>query len=217
MSIEKTRVKRVPERGKYDRQSILAILDKSFLCHVGFVHDSYPVVIPTICANDNDYLYIHGATTSRMLMSIEDHDVSIAVSHVDGIVAARSAFHHSLNYRSVVLFGKAEKVYDDEEKLKVMEMITNHIIPGRWPECRPIKANELKATSILKIALDEASSKVRTGPPSDDLTDYELDIWAGVIPITQTLGQPIPDPKMKKGIAMSKAVEKLGTMTPFQS
>jgi nitroimidazol reductase NimA-like FMN-containing flavoprotein (pyridoxamine 5'-phosphate oxidase superfamily) len=206
MKNEKTKVRRVPERGQYDAQSIQNILSESFLCHVAFVHQGYPVVIPTIYAHDKKFLYVHGATSSRMLKSIEGENVSVCVSMVDGIVVARSAFHHSLNYRSVVIFGKAERIQSSDERLKAMELITNSIIPRRWEECRPIHDKELKATSILRIPLNEASAKVRTGPPKDEKADYDLPIWAGVIPIKQIQEKAIPDPDLGQGILPTHAI-----------
>ena len=202
------RVKRVPSRGKYDKESIHSILDASFLCHIGFIYEGYPVVIPTLFGRDNDKLYIHGANSSRMLKSLQKGiEISVAVTLVDGIVLARSAFHHSMNYRSVVLFGTAALVTDPEEKLRALKVVSDQVISDRWEEVRLPNEKELKATTVLAIPVNEASAKVRTGPPVDDKEDYDLDVWAGVIPLQFTIQEPEPDPLLKEGIKLSPGVE----------
>ena len=206
---KRTKVKRVPVRGQYDLKSIYSILDDHFLCHVGFVYDDHPVVIPTLYGRIKDRLYIHGATTSRLLKSLQEGiEISLAVTHVDGLVLARSAFHHSMNYRSVVLFGIAELVTDPEEKLIGLKAVSDQIITGRWEEVRQPNPKELKATTVLSIPIIEASAKVRTGPPVDDKEDYELNIWAGEVPIKMNPQQPVPDPLLKEGISQNNSVSK---------
>ena len=206
---KRTKVKRVPGRGKYDIESIYSILDDHFLCHIGFVHENHPVVIPTIYGRYKNNLYIHGATTSRLLKSLQEGiEISMAVTHVDGLVLARSAFHHSMNYRSVVLFGTAMLVNDPVEKLRGLKAVSDQIIDRRWEEVRLPNQKELKTTTVLSVPINEASAKVRTGPPVDDKEDYELNVWAGEIPLKMSSQQPVPDPLLKEGIPMSISVSK---------
>ena len=205
---ERTKVKRLPARGAHDRETIYSILDEGFICHVGFNIDGQPYVIPTGYARIGDDLYIHGSAASRMLRNLSKGvDVCVTVTLVDGLVLARSAFHHSINYRSVVILGKAELVEDREEKDKVLEAFTEHIIPGRWSEIRWPNDLEMKATSVLKLPIEEASAKIRTGGPKDDDEDYELNIWAGVLPLKITPGDPIPDEVLPKGIDVPEHVK----------
>ncbi len=205
INTKRTTVKRIPKRGVYDRDTINAILDEAFLCHVGFVVDGQPYVIPTSYGRVGDDLYIHGSAASRMLRNLaEGIDVCVTVTILDGLVLARSAFHHSMNYRSVVILGKAELVTDADEKNKALFAISEQIIPGLWDEVRPPTALELKATSVLKLPITEASAKIRTGPPIDDDEDYDLNVWAGVVPIALECGEPVPDPKLNAGIAMPR-------------
>ncbi|MCC6327035.1 MAG: pyridoxamine 5'-phosphate oxidase family protein [Acidobacteria bacterium] len=200
---ERTRVKRLPKRGNYDREVINAILDEGFICHVGFVADGQPYVIPTGYARIGNDLYIHGSAASRMLRGIaEGIDVCVTVTQVDGLVLARSAFHHSINYRSVVILGKAELVETADEKNAVLEAFTEHVIPGRWAEVRWPNELELKATTVLKLPINEASAKIRTGGPVDDEEDYAMNIWAGVIPLKLTKRDPIPDDRLADSIAI---------------
>ncbi|MCU1286302.1 MAG: flavin-nucleotide-binding protein [Acidobacteriales bacterium] len=204
---DRTRVRRMPERGAYDREVINAILDEAFICHAGFVTDAGPVVIPTGYGRVDDKLFIHGSAASGMLRSLQQGiDVCVTVTILDGLVLARSAFHHSMNYRSVVVFGKATLVEDVEEKTTALHAISDHIIRGRWQEVRPPTAQELKATTVLSIPLYEASAKIRTGPPKDDASDYDLPIWAGVLPINSHYGEPLSDPKLEDGISVSDSV-----------
>jgi len=194
---ERTKVKRLPARGAYDQETIYSILDDGFICHVGFAIDGQPYVIPTGYARIGDHVYIHGSSASRMLRSLaEGIDVCVTVTHVDGLVLARSAFHHSINYRSVVVLGQAKMVEDPAEKEMALEAFTEHIIPGRWPEIRWPSELELKATTVLKLAIDEASAKVRTGDPKDDDEDYGMNVWAGVVPLSSKPGQPIRDSRL---------------------
>ncbi len=197
---DRTKVHRLPKRGVYDTAQIHSILDEGYLCHVGFVVDGQPFVIPTGYARSGNQVYIHGSAASRMLRSLDRGvDVCLTVTLLDGFVLARSAFHHSMNYRSVVVLGKARLVSDSEEKRKALECFTNHIVPGRWDEVRQPTDQELKATSVLALPLDEVSAKVRTGPPVDDDEDYELLIWAGVVPVATKVGDPISDGRVAPG------------------
>ena len=208
---ERTRVKRLPNRGAYDRETIYAILDDGFICHVGYVMDGQPYVIPTGYARIGDDLYIHGSSASRMLRNLaQGVDVCVTVTLVDGLVLARSAFHHSINYRSVVVLGKATLVEDPAEKDKALEAFTDHVIPGRWPEIRWPSELELKATSVLKLPIEEASAKIRTGDPKDDEEDYDMDIWAGVLPLKLVPGEPIDDGRLKTKIPVPEHVSRYG-------
>ncbi|MFY9553092.1 MAG: pyridoxamine 5'-phosphate oxidase family protein [Blastocatellia bacterium] len=191
---ERTTLRRLPQRGEFDRGVVYRILDEGFICHVGFVSGQKPVVIPTSYWRIDDDLYIHGSAASRMLRSLEQGiDVCVTVTLIDGLVLARSAFHQSINYRSVVVFGKALSVEDPDEKMRLMEAFTNHIVPGRWGEIRWPTESELRATIVLKLPLVEVSAKVRTGPPIDDEEDYQLPVWAGVVPMRLMPEAPIGD------------------------
>lgn len=207
---DRSKVKRAPKRGHYDKETIYKILDASQICHVGFIHHDRPVVIPTIFGRHENTLYIHGATVSRLIVELEKGiDISLSVAHVDGLVLARSAFHHSMNYRSVVVFGKAKLVAVDE-KNAALKVISDHLIAERWKEVREPNAKELKATKVLEITIDEASAKIRTGGPIDDKEDYALDIWAGEIPLKTMAAQPVDDEKLSPGIELPKSVLKYG-------
>jgi nitroimidazol reductase NimA-like FMN-containing flavoprotein (pyridoxamine 5'-phosphate oxidase superfamily) len=197
----RTTIKRLPKRAAYDRETVYAILDEGFVCHVGFAVDGTPYVIPTGYGRDGDQLYIHGSAASRMLRTLEQGiQVCVTVTLLDGLVLARSAFHHSMNYRSVVVFGVASVVREDEEKLKALVAFSEQVIPGRWDEVRQPDENELKATLVLKLPLSEASAKVRTGPPIDDEPDYALPVWAGELPLHLEAGAPVADPRLPEGI-----------------
>jgi uncharacterized protein len=199
----RTRVRRLPKRGVYDRDTIDAILDEGLVCHVGFVHDHQPVVIPTLYARVGDVVYFHGSAASRMLRTLADGvEACLTVTLIDGLVLARSAFHHSANYRSAVVFGRARLIEDRAEKLAALEAFAERAVPGRWAEVRPPTAKELKATTVLSLPLDEASAKIRSGPPVDDEEDYALDIWAGVIPLRLVAGEPVPDARLPAGVAV---------------
>src|SRR5947209_661817 len=199
----RTQVRRLPERGHYDRETIYSILDSAFLCHVGFVHDGHPVVIPTAYGRDGDTLYIHGSAASRMQRDLaKGIDVCLTVTILDGLVLARSGFHSSMNYRSVVVFGIAEAIMDPEQKTHALAVISEQILKGRWNDVRGPNAQELKGTSVLKLPITEASAKIRVGPPKDDEEDYALPIWAGVLPLSAQYGEPIPDPKLDNGQAV---------------
>ena len=196
-SSERTKVRREPERGVYDRAEIDAILDEGFVCHLGFVHDGQPFVIPTLYARIGDAVYVHGSAASRMLRTLDGGvDACLTVTLVDGLVLARSIFNHSINYRSVVVLGRAAAVAERDEKLRALEAFSERLVSGRWADVRPPTAKELKATSILRLPLDEVSAKVRTGPPNDYESDLAVPVWAGVIPLTLQAGEPLPDPRL---------------------
>jgi uncharacterized protein len=198
---DRTILKRLPKRGNYDHAAVHQILDEAFICHVGFNAGEKPVVIPTSYARIASDLYVHGSAASRMLQSLQQGiDVCVTVTLIDGLVLARSAFHHSINYRSVVIFGNASVVGDLDEKLKALQAITNHIVPGRWGDVRPPNESEMRATLVLKLPLVEASAKVRTGPPIDDEEDYALPVWAGVVPLRLVAGKPMDDDRLSAGI-----------------
>lgn len=205
----RNKVKRIPKRGHYDRTTVHGILDDACVGHVGFSLEGQPFVIPTIYGRDGDTLYLHGATTSRMLVALQEGlPVCVTVTHIDGLVLARSAFHHSMNYRSVVVFGKARLVEGDE-KLRALKVISDQILPGRWEEVRGPNAKELKATSVLALEIEQASAKIRTGPPGDEKEDYELPIWAGVLPIKSVYGTPEEDPLAKKQLDIPESIQGL--------
>ena len=204
---KRTTVKRIPKRGAYDSETIYTILDQAFLCHVGFAVDGQPYVIPTGYARVGDQIYVHGSAASRMLRSLSDGvDICVTVTILDGLVLARSAFNHSMNYRSVVILGKAELVTDADEKERALFAVSEQIIPGRWNEARPPSKKELKATSVLRLPITEASAKIRTGPPIDDDEDYDLNIWAGVIPISLAPGKAVADKRLAAEIDVPASV-----------
>ena len=199
----RTRVVREPQRGVYDREVINQILDEAFICHVGFVIDGQPFVIPTGFGRVDDTLYIHGSAASRMLKQLSGGiPVCVTVTLLDGLVLARSVFNHSMNYRSVVVLGTADLVSDPQEKLAALHSLSEHIAPGRWEHSRQPSDRELKATSVLKLPLRECSAKVRTGPPIDDDEDMSLPFWAGVLPLELVPRTPLPDPKLPSDIAI---------------
>ena len=199
---KRTEVRRLPERGDHDPDLINSILDEALICHVGFVSEQgYPVVIPTIHARSGSTLYLHGSPASRMLRAVKHGaDVCVTVSLVDGLVLARSVFHHSMNYRSVMVFGNPREVTDPEEKMKALEVITNHVARGRWADARHPNDLEFKGTTVLAVEIDEASAKTRSGPPGDDDEDYALPIWAGVVSVTTAFGPAVEDPALTDGI-----------------
>jgi hypothetical protein len=194
---ERTQVKRLPKRGAYDRETVFKILDEAFVCHAGFVVDGQPYVIPTNFGRAGDTLYLHGSAASRMLRTLsEGIPVCVTVTLVDGLVLARSAFHHSANYRSVVVLGTAHLVSDPAEKMEALRLFTEHIMKGRWDDIRQPTEQELKGTTVLALPLEEVSAKIRTGGPIDDEEDYALPVWAGVLPLPVTPGAPIPDVRL---------------------
>jgi hypothetical protein len=190
----RTQVRRVPDRGRYDTDVVHRILDEALFCHVGFIAGPHPVVIPTIHARHGDRLYVHGSPASRMLRTVKgDTEICVTVTLVDGLVLARSAFHHSMNYRSVVVFGAAREVSDVDEKLTAFRAIVDHVMPGRWDDVRAPSDKEIRSTLVLALPLAEVSAKVRTGPPIDDDADYALPIWAGELPLQTVAGTPLAD------------------------
>jgi uncharacterized protein len=198
----RTKVKRLAKRAVYDKDQVHAILDEGRLCHVGFVRDGQPFVIPTLYARSGDSLYFHGSGASRMLKSLaEGIEVCLTVTLVDAYVLARSAFHHSMNYRSVVVLGRARLVSDRAEMLEALRVITDHIVPGRWDEVRGPNELEMKQTAVLCLPLEEVSAKIRTGPPVDDDEDYALPIWAGIVPVRTTPGAPLDDGRVLPNVA----------------
>lgn len=201
LETDRTKLKRLPKRGHFDRETVYGILDEGFICHVGFAPEGQPFVIPTGYARVDDKLYIHGSQASRMLRKLSGGlDACVTVTIIDGLVLARSAFHHSMNYRSVVIFGRATIVEDREEKMKALLALSEHIIRGRWAEVREPTEQEMVMTTVLELPLVEASAKIRTGPPLDDEEDYAMNVWAGVIPLKLEAGEPIKDPRLPEGI-----------------
>ncbi len=210
MKTERSKVKRIPKRGFYDKETVYAILDKEFICQIGFVHEGHPIVIPTIYGRKDNSLYFHGASVTRMLQTLQKGvSISLNVTKTKGIVLARSAFHHSLNYESVTIFGNATLVEDEKDKLEALQIISDQIIPERWKEVRSPNKKELNVTKVLQLKITEASAKIRNEGVSDDKEDYELDIWAGILPIEQYYGKPIADDNLKEGIELPKSVKKL--------
>jgi hypothetical protein len=214
---ERTRLHRLPERGRHDRATIEAILDAGFVCHVGFVAAGQPYVIPTGYVRAGDRLYIHGSAASRMVRGLaEGISVCVTVTLVDALVLARSSFHHSVNYRSVVVLGRAHLVTDAAEKMKALRAFTNHVVAGRFEEARRPSDQELKGTSVLSLGLEEASAKIRTGPPNDDEEDLALDIWAGIVPLTTRPATPLPaagvsgDFDVRRVLAWAEVAEETG-------
>jgi len=198
----RSRVKRLHERGHYDETTVHGILDAGFIAHIAYVIDGQPYVTPTAYWRVGKRLYWHGSSASRMLRAQGmGLPVCVTVTHLDGLVLARTPFHHSLNYRSVMAFGMAHLATDPEEKRQQLDLFVERLYPGRGPTLRPINAQELKATALVYMDIEEASAKIRTGQPKDDDEDYVLDCWAGVVPITETVGTPEPDPRLKPGTA----------------
>ena len=200
---ERTRIHRMPKRASYDAAVVEAILAEGLYCHVGFSVDGQPYVIPTIYARIEDHLYLHGSAASQMLGAIGGRmPVCVTVTLLDGLVLARSGFHHSMNYRSVVVLGQATEVTDPDEKMAALKAIVDHVMVGRWEDVREPSTQELKATSVIRVPLEEVSAKIRTGPPADDEDDYQLDCWAGEVPLRLVPEQPVADPQLRAGIAL---------------
>jgi hypothetical protein len=206
---ERTTFRRLPVRGSNDMEAVNAILDAAFLAHVGFVVDGQPFVIPTLYGRSGDKLYLHGSAASRMLRTLETGvPVCVTVTLVDGLVLARSAFHHSMNYRSAVVFGTARKIDEPTQKNEALRVISEHLIAGRWDEVRVPSEQELKATTVLELTIEEASAKARTGPPVDDEEDYALPAWAGVLPLALQAGEPVADARLAEGASVPEYVTK---------
>ena len=190
----------MPDRGSYDRETIHSILDEGLLAHVGMTTEQGPVVIPMLYGREEEDLFLHGSPASRLLRDGRDVELCVTVSLVDGLVVARSLFHHSMNYRSVVVMGKASPVEDLRTRARALDVISDHVIPGRVAGTRPHHEREVRATLVLSMSITEASAKIRTGPPVDDEEDHQLDTWAGILPIGIEVGTPIPDPQLRDGI-----------------
>lgn len=200
---ERAQLRRLPNRGSHEIETVCRILDAAFLAHVGFNVNGQPFVIPTLYGREGEALYLHGSAASRMLRELDGGvPACVTVTLVDGLVLARSAFHHSMNYRSVVAFGTARKINDPEEKTEALRVISEHLIRGRWDDVRVPSEKELKATAVLEFTMEEASAKVRAGPPLDDEEDYALPVWAGVLPLTLAPNAPIPDSRLAAGTAV---------------
>ncbi|MEM7280918.1 MAG: pyridoxamine 5'-phosphate oxidase family protein [Pseudomonadota bacterium] len=207
---KRSKVRRLAGRGNYDLDTICSIIDEALICHVGFQSKDGPRVMPTAICRIGDKVYIHGNRNSEMLRTLsEGAPACITVTHMDGLVLARSGFHHSMNYRSVLIHGEAQGV-DGELKTKVLDAFVEHLVPGRTPDIRPSTQKELNATSVVEMSLDEAAAKIRTGPPKDDDEDYALDCWAGVIPLGVRVDEPIEDPELKDGVEMPGYVRGYG-------
>jgi nitroimidazol reductase NimA-like FMN-containing flavoprotein (pyridoxamine 5'-phosphate oxidase superfamily) len=198
---ERTRLRRLRERGRFDRETVYSILDATPWCHVGTVLDGRPVVTPTFHWREGDHVYWHGSSASRALRAAEGADVCLTVSLLDGLVLARSGFHHSANYRSVMIFGRACKVQDRDEKLERLRNFIERLYPGRWDTLRPVTEQELKATAVLTLPIEEASAKLRTGHPVDDEGDYDVPVWAGIVPLRLAIDEPIRDPRAPAAVA----------------
>ncbi len=207
---ERTRVKRSFERGHYDRETVYAILDAGLMCHVGYVIDGQPYVTPTAYWREGDRVYWHGSSASKMLRHLKAGPrVCFTVALMDGLVLARSGFHTSVNYRSVMAFGQAEVVSDEAAKLANLEAMMERIVPGRWGTLKPPTAQELKATTVVSLQLEEVVAKIRRGPPIDEPEDYDLDVWAGVVPTSTVIGQPEDDPDLKSGVTQPDNLSKI--------
>jgi uncharacterized protein len=201
-STPRTTLRRHRERGATDRAELYAVLDAGLICHLGVVADGVPVVLPTAYGRDGDTLYLHGSSANGAFGAAAGHRVCVTVTHLDGLVCARSVFSHSVNYRSAVVFGLATIVSDEDERRHALEVITDHLIPGRWTAARQPTKKEMAATAVLSLPLTEASVKIRTGGPADDPDDLDLDVWAGVLPAALTFGEPQPDPSLRDGIKL---------------
>jgi len=207
----RSKIKRLPKRGHYDRDTVYAVLDAGFVCHVGYAIDGRPYVTPTCYWREGDAVYWHGSAASRMLRHLEKGvECCLTVTHVDALVLARSGFHHSINYRSAMIFGRAHKVEAPQDKLARMEAFIERMFPGRWQGLRPVSKQELKGTTVLGMAISEASAKIRSGPPVDDDADYALPIWAGLVPVRQVAGAPADDGRLAPGAELPRNLSDLG-------
>lgn len=197
----RNKVKRLAERGQYDKEIVYPIVDEAFICHVGFVQDGQPFVIPTIHARRDDTILFHGAKASRMLKHMQTGiPLCVTVTLLDGLVMARSVFHHSMNYRSAVLYGQGSLIEDGAEKLEALRLISESVMPGRWDDARQPTRKEMNATTVVAMPIESASAKIRSGPPGDDDEDYALPVWAGVVPIQQQINTPLADPLLRVGV-----------------
>ena len=195
---ERSKLRRIPDRGHYDRETVYDVLDAGMIAHVGIALEGQPFVIPLLYARQDDEIVLHGAKASRLLkVAAAGGEICVTVTLLDGLVLARSLFHHSVNYRSVVVFGKGRLLESEEDKLRALEAISEQMLPGRWADARQPNAKELHATSVVAVKIDEATAKIRTGPPKDEKEDYALPVWAGVIPVRQVSGTPVPDERLE--------------------
>lgn len=210
---EELRVRRSPKRARYDRETIDAIVDAVLIAHVGTVRDGKPVVIPMLCRRDGDWLLLHGSPAAGTVVRGRDREVCVTLTVLDGLVLARSAFHHSLNYRSVVVLGRAEVVHDEGERRRALEALMERLVPGRGATLRPTTDVEVRQTAVLRVSLAKASAKLRSGPPADDEPDYDLPIWAGVLPVTTRIGEPQPDPRLAESTAVPEHVTRMAGKT----
>ena len=207
---KRTKIKRLHQRAVFDRKAVYEVLDAGLLCHVGYVIEGQPYVTPTAYWRVDDRVYWHGSSASKMLRAVEEGiEVCFTVAHLDGLVVARSGFHSSINYRTVMALGMAEKITGAAEKLAALEVFAERLAPGLWADQRPVKSQEIKATTVLSMKLEEVACKIRTGPPSDDEEDYALDIWAGVVPFYTVLGTPLDDPRLKGGVVQPAYLKKI--------
>jgi nitroimidazol reductase NimA-like FMN-containing flavoprotein (pyridoxamine 5'-phosphate oxidase superfamily) len=207
---ERTRVRRHAERARADRADLYAVLDAGMICHLGLQVDGSPVVLPTAYGRIGDTLYVHGSSANRAIRAADGHEICVCVTHLDGLVCARAAFSHSVNYRSAVIFGTARLVTGEPERIAGLRAVTEQLIPGRWQTLRKPTRKELAATSVLALPLTEASVKVRGGPPMDDESDLGSDVWAGVVPVTTVFGEPWPDPALRPGVSVPPDIADLG-------
>ncbi len=210
----RTRLRRHAERGKTDHADLLAVLDAGMICHLGVIHDGAPLVLPTAYGRIGDTLYLHGSSANRSLHAADGQEVCVTVTHLDGLVCARSVFSHSVNYRCAVIFGTARIVTDEAERLAGLRAVTEQLIPGRWDAVRAPTRKELAATSVLAIPLAEASVKVRTGPPADEPADLDSPVWAGVVPMAVSFGAPEPDPALRPGIGAPEHIQARAGLAP---
>jgi uncharacterized protein len=205
----RTTLHRLRERGQTDRSELYAVLDAGLICHLGVIVDGSPVVLPTGYGRDGDTLYLHGSSANRALLAADGHEICVTVTHLDGLVCARSVFNHSMNYRSAVIFGTARMITDDTRRLAALRTVTEQLVPGQWDHVRLPTRKELAATSVLELPLTEASVKVRTGPPHDEPEDYDTATWAGVLPARLVFGAPEPDPELRDGLTVPEHIEAL--------
>ena len=210
---ETLRIKRAPARASYDRETVNEIIDAALIAHVGTVRDGAPLVIPMLAVRDGDWLLLHGAPAAGTMRRGRGRPVCVEMTLLDGLVLARSAFHHSLNYRSVVVLGEAEAITDEAERARALEMLMERLAPGRQAQLRPTTAKELKQTAVMRISLERSSAKVRTGPPVDEEEDYDWPVWAGVLPVTTAIGEPVPDPRLDEEIEVPRYVADLAGTT----
>ena len=210
---EDVRIRRAPQRAGYDREVVHAIVDAALIAHVGTVRDGRPVVIPMLAVRDGEWLLLHGAPAGGTIKRGRGQPICVEMTLLDGLVLARSAFHHSLNYRSVVILGEAEVIVAEDERARALEILMERLLPGRGEQLRPTTSAEVKQTAVLRVSLEHASTKIRTGPPIDEDEDYEWPVWAGVLPVTTTIGQPQADPRLPSTIELPQNVRDLADTT----